>query len=577
MRFSRMLIPTLKEVPSEAEVVSQQLMMRAGMIRRLAAGIYDVLPLGLRVFRKFEAIVREEMNRAGAQEVLLPVIQPAELWQETGRWQKYGPELLRITDRHNREFCFAPTAEEVITNVVRRDARSYRDLPVNLYQIHTKFRDEIRPRFGLMRGREFVMKDAYSFDADEAGAERSYDEMRKAYHRIFERCGLRFRAVAADSGQIGGAFSSEFMVLADTGESAVASCDSCSYAANLEKATTKPPIPAAPPADAPALAKVATPNARAIEEVTAFLNVTADRLIKTLVWVADGTPVVTLIRGDREINFVKLQNRLGCDELFMADPETTQAVTGAPVGFAGPVGMATKVRVIADLEIEGMSGAVTGANEADAHVTNVVSGRDFTPDEYVDIRNVVEGDACPLCEGRLRLDRGIEVGHIFKLGTKYSEAMHAVVLNEKGEEVPIVMGCYGIGIGRTCAAAIEQNHDDGGIIWPMALAPFHVMLVTLNAKGDVLAFADKLYDDLSAAGVEVLYDDRDERAGVKFKDADLIGIPLRLTVGAKGLEQGIVELKKRSEPAAPFTPIPKDEVVERVKGLIAEALAGAKA
>lgn len=570
MRYSRMLIPTLKENPAEAEVVSHTLMMRAGMIRRLAAGIYDVLPLGLRSFRKFEAIVREEMNRAGAQEVVLPVIQPAELWQETGRWQKYGPELLRIKDRHGREFCFSPTAEEVITNVVRRDVRSYRQLPVNLYQIHTKFRDEIRPRFGLMRGREFVMKDAYSFDADEPGADRSYEAMRKAYHRIFERCGLRFRAVAADSGQIGGAFSSEFMVLADTGESAVASCDSCSYAANLEKASTRPPVGAPKPATPAALTRVDTPGARTIEEVTAFLGKTADRLLKTLIFVADGAPVAVLIRGDRELNYVKLQNLLGADDLLMADPETTQRVTGAPVGFAGPIGL--DIRVIADLEVEHMADFVVGANEADAHFTGCNIGRDFPAPEFADLRNVVAGDACPACEGRLQLDRGIEVGHIFKLGTKYSEAMHCVVLNDKGEEVPVVMGCYGIGIGRTVAASIEQNHDDAGIIWPMPLAPFHVALIAASPKDDVLAFAEKLHDDLEAAGVEVLYDDRDERAGVKFKDADLIGLPLRLTVGAKGLAEGFVELKRRAEPGAPFEPVPVADVARRIRALVAEGV-----
>ncbi|MCL4233617.1 MAG: proline--tRNA ligase [Deltaproteobacteria bacterium] len=572
MRYSRMLIPTLKENPAEAEVVSHTLMMRAGMIRRLAAGIYDVLPLGLRSFRKFEAIVREEMNRAGAQEVVLPVIQPAELWQETGRWQKYGPELLRIKDRHGREFCFSPTAEEVITNVVRRDVRSYRQLPINLYQIHTKFRDEIRPRFGLMRGREFVMKDAYSFDADEPGADRSYEAMRRAYHRIFERCGLRFRAVAADSGQIGGAFSSEFMVLADTGESAVASCDSCSYAANLEKASTRPPVCAPKPAAPEALTRVATPGARTIEEVTAFLGKTADRLLKTLIFVADGTPVAVLVRGDRELNYVKLQNLLGADDLVMADPETTQRVTGAPVGFAGPIGL--PIRVIADLEVEHMADFVVGANEADAHFTGCNIGRDFPAPEFADLRNVVAGDACPVCEGRLQLDRGIEVGHIFKLGTKYSESMHCAVLNDKGEEVPVVMGCYGIGIGRTVAASIEQSHDDAGIIWPMPLAPFHVALIAASPKEDVLAFAEKLHDELETAGVEVLYDDRDERAGVKFKDADLIGLPLRLTVGAKGLAEGFVELKRRTEPGAPFEPVPTDRVVEHVRALVADSMRG---
>ncbi len=572
MRYSKMLIPTLKENPAEAEIASHQLMMRAGMIRRLAAGIYDMLPLGLRVIRKVENIVREEMNRAGAQEVVLPVLQPAELWRETNRWDKYGDLLLRIQDRHKRDYCFAPTAEEVITNVVRRDIRSYRDLPVNLYQIHTKFRDEIRPRFGLMRSREFVMKDAYSFDAEEAGADASYESMRVAYHRIFKRCGLRFRAVEADSGEIGGSFSSEFMVLADTGEDAVVHCDTCSYAANMEKAYARAPLPIDKPAQLAELTKVDTPEKRTIEEVSEFLKLKPSDMLKTLVYVADGEPVVVLIRGDHEVNEIKLTNHLHAETLELADTETTEKVTGAPVGFAGPVGMSA--RMIADLEVQNMVDCATGANEKDVHYTGCNVDRDFTPSEYVDLRNVVPGDACPHCEGTLGIVRGIEVGHIFKLGTMYTQAMNCTVLNDKGEDVPIIMGCYGIGIGRVAAACVEQNHDDSGIVWPIPMAPFQVYLVTIKPEGEVLETGDKIYDRMQAAGIEVLYDDRDERPGVKFKDADLLGIPLRVTVGAKGLKEGFVEFKKRDAvDFKSFEKIPLSDIVTHVKKIIDDALA----
>ncbi|MCB9477319.1 MAG: proline--tRNA ligase [Deltaproteobacteria bacterium] len=572
MRYSKMLLPTLRETPSEAEVISHQFMLRAGMIRKVAAGIYDVLPMGLRVLRKVETIVREEMNRAGAQEVLMPIVQPAELWQESGRWHQYGPELLRITDRHGREFCFGPTAEEVITNIVRRDVSSYRQLPLNLYQIHTKFRDEIRPRFGLMRGREFIMKDAYSFDADEPGAEASYEAMRQAYHRIFQRCGLKFRAVEADSGNIGGSFSSEFMVLADTGEDAIASCDKSRYAANVEKAAARAPEPVEPPATLAPLTMVDTPARKSIQEVSDFLNVPAEQTIKTLIYQADNEVVAALVRGDDEINEIKLKNHLGAGVLFLADDKTTEKVTNAPLGFAGPVGL-KDVRILADLRVRYVFDAVVGANSADAHYTGANLDRDYRVDEFVDLRLVRAGDPSPGDpEGVLRVDRGIEVGHIFKLGTKYSEAMGCTVLNDQGEELPVIMGCYGIGIGRTAAAAIEQNHDDGGIIWPMPIAPYQVLLVTLNAKDEVLEYADKLYDDLIAAGVEVLYDDRDERAGVKFNDADLLGVPLRLTVGKKGLAEGIVELKQRRIPGKDFEKVATDKLIERVRELIDEGM-----
>lgn len=570
MRYSRYFVRTLKEDPAEAEVVSHRLMLRAGMIRRVAAGIYDILPLGLRTLRKVEAIVREEMDRAGALEVLMPLVQPAELWEETGRWDKFGPELLRLQDRHDRRFCFSPTAEEVVTDIIRRDVRSYREFPINLYQIHTKFRDEIRPRFGLMRGREFLMKDAYSFDADEEGAEKSYEAMRVAYNRIFRRCGLSFRAVEADSGSIGGAFSSEFMVLADTGEDAVASCRTCSYAANREMAATRPFPSTKKTEGSSPLVKVGTPEKRTIFEVSEFLGASPDKMVKTLIYLADGEPVAVLVRGDHELSEIKLKRTLDADLVEMADAETTRKLTGAPVGFAGPVGL--KVRLIADHAVESMPDLIVGANEKDAHYTGCRIGRDFSPPSYADLRLVQTGDPCPRCDGVLRVDRGIEVGHIFKLGTGYSEAMKCLVLNEKGEDVPAIMGCYGIGIGRTAAAAIEQNHDENGIIWPVAIAPFHVCLITLNPKGEVLRWGDEIYKDFLEAGVEVLYDDRDERAGVKFKDADLLGIPFRVTVGAKGLAQEIVELKKRSAPAGEFEKIPPGQIVERVKALIDRAL-----
>ncbi|HPM75616.1 MAG TPA: proline--tRNA ligase [bacterium] len=572
MRFSKFFAPTIKETPSDAEVLSHQLMLRAGMIRKLAAGIYDYLPLGLRVLRNVERIVREEMNRAGAQEVLLPFVQPAELWMESNRWQFYGPELLRLRDRHAREFCLGPTAEEVITDLVRRDVRSYRELPLNLYQIQTKFRDEVRPRFGLMRGREFVMKDAYSFDVDDEGANKSYEAMRQAYHRIFARCGLKFREVEADSGNIGGSFSAEFMVLAETGEDAIVYCDQCSYAANTEKAEL-PVVPETPFTGAPAeTKKVATPNQRTIEEVSAFLGVRPSDLIKTLVFIADGKPVVAVVRGDHEINPIKLQRLLKADALELADPDTIVKVTGAPVGFAGPQGLQVE-HLIADYSLRGCGNMVTGGNEVDMHVTGVNLGRDWQPTHWADIRTALAGDACPRCGGTYQIQRGIEVGHIFKLGTKYSKTMRATFLDEAGREQEMIMGCYGIGIGRTAAAAIEQNHDDDGIIWPLPLAPFPVEIVPIGkTDGEEFAAALKLHDELLALGVDVLLDDRDERPGVKFKDADLIGIPLRVTVGKKALADHAVELKVRGE--KDFALVPLTEIVGKLKGLIDEARHG---
>ncbi|KAB0666816.1 proline--tRNA ligase [Oryzomonas japonica] len=572
MLYSRYFIPTVKETPSDAEVVSHQLMLRAGMIRKLAAGIYNYLPLGLRSIRKFENIVREEMDRAGAIELLMPSVQPAELWQESGRWSFYGKELLRFKDRKEGEFCMGPTHEEVITDMIRREIKSYRQMPINFYQIQTKFRDEIRPRFGLMRGREFIMKDAYSFDVDSSAADESYDRMYQAYIRIFERCGLNFRAVEADSGTIGGSFSHEFMVLADSGEDGIASCDSCRYAANVEKAEARP-LPSVPAGELLPLEKIATPDMKTIADVAAFLKLTADRTVKTLVYASgSGEFVMALLRGDHELNEIKLKNSLGWDEIEMATEEEILRITGSPIGFLGPLGLKEKVTVIADLVVEGMANVAMGANEKDMHFINANPGRDFSVERFADIRMVVAGDACPRCqEGKLEMWRGIEVGHVFKLGTKYSTALNATYLDADGKEQVIFMGCYGIGIGRTVAAAIEQNHDENGIIFPLPLAPFHCSVVALNAKdGDVMAAAGEIYSKLVQLGVETLFDDRDERPGVKFKDNDLIGIPLRIVVGSKGLAEGKVEVKIRKTGEVLLLPV--EEGIARIKQLVDAAL-----
>ncbi len=545
MRYSQYLLPTLKESPADAEIISHQLMTRTGMVRKVAAGIYSYMPFGLRAIRKVEQIVRDEMNRAGAIECLMPMANPAELWQESGRWEKYGKELLRFKDRKETEFCMGPTHEEVVTDIVRNTVNSYRQLPLNLYQIQTKFRDEIRPRFGLMRGREFIMKDAYSFDLEEDSADKSYEKMYQAYRRIFERCGLNFRAVEADSGAIGGSFSHEFMVLAEAGEDAIVSCDSCEYAANVEKAEIRVSDAAAALAGQ-SLEKVATPNQKTIEEVAAFLKLSARKLVKTLiVQTSTDQLVAVLLRGDHELNEIKLHNLLGSEWVVMAEDADVVKATGAPTGFAGPIGL--KLRIIADNDVRQMSDFVVGANEQDAHYIGANLERDFGVETFADLRQAVAGDPCPHCSGKLEGWRGVEVGHVFKLGVKYSEAMGATVLDDQGKSRNLIMGCYGIGIGRTVAASIEQNHDDDGIIWPMPIAPFQVLVVMLNPKDDtVREAAEKLYADLLEVGVEVLLDDRDERPGAKFKDADLIGIPLRVTVGARGLKEGQVELKARA-------------------------------
>lgn len=574
MRWSQTLLETLKETPAEAEIISHQLMLRAGLIRKLAAGLYDYLPLGWRTLRKVEQIVREEMDAAGALEVMLPVLSPAELWQETGRWSLYGPELFRVTDRHGREFALGPTHEEVITDLVRRTVRSYRQLPVNLYQIHTKFRDEIRPRFGVMRAREFLMKDAYSFDRDEAGAEQAYARMFAAYQRIFRRCGLRFKPVEADSGAIGGSFSSEFMVLAETGEEGILTCPACSYAANVEKATGRMGTPnASEPAKPREL--VPTPGKHTVEEVAAFLQVAPQHVAKTLLYEADGALVAVMIRGDRQLHELKLKNALGASELKLAGAEQIQRATGAPVGFAGPFDLKGVDRLWMDDSLEGGANWVTGGNQADTHARHVNVGQDFKPDRVLDLRVAEAGDLCPHCGTALQLERGIEVGHVFKLGLKYSQAMKAVFLDEAGQEQFCVMGCYGIGVSRIAAAAIEQNHDPNGILWPMPIAPYQVILLPVAPKDPkAMEMAEAVYTELKQAGVEVLIDDRDERAGIKFKDADLLGIPLRLTFG-KSVAEDQIELKRRdrSEPER----VPRPQIVARVLALRAELMGEAMA
>jgi prolyl-tRNA synthetase len=545
--MSRLHAPTLKEVPKDAEVVSHRLLVRGGYIRKVAAGIYDYLPLAQRVLRKIKSIICEEMDRAGAQEVFLPAVQPAELWEESERWGLYGPELLRMQDRKGGRFCLGPTHEEVIVDLVRRDVRSWRALPLNLYQIQTKFRDEIRPRAGLMRGREFIMKDAYSFDMNDDGANASYDAMFAAYERIFTRCGLEFRPVEADTGAIGGSRSHEFQVLADSGEDAIVSCSSCQFAANVEQAELNRLETSDGGTEGPEKVRVDTPEKRTIAEVSAFLERPATAFIKTLIVDADGALYAVLLRGDHELNEIKLRKVLGAQTVTMATDAQVVAATGAPVGFAGPVGLSGVEGIIADFGVEPLRDAVTGANEKDAHFVHVAVGRDFEPSQCADLRMAAEGDPCPRCSEPLRAFRGIEVGHVFFLGTKYTEAMGCTYLAKDGREQPMVMGCYGIGVTRIMAAAIEQNHDDYGIVWPTALAPYQVTILPLQMnKPEVVEAADTLYQMLLDAGVEVLVDDRNERAGSKFKDAELMGIPVRVAIGARGLAEGNVELKPRA-------------------------------
>ena len=554
MRTSRILLATEKEDPSDAEIVSHRLMIRAGMVRRLAAGLYTWLPLGLRVLRKIEDIVREEMDRSGAQEVLMPAIQPAELWIESGRWDHFGPELLRLRDRHERDFCVGPTHEEVITDIVRREVRSYRQLPLNLYQIQTKFRDEVRPRFGVMRAREFIMKDAYSFDLDEAGSQRSYETMRDAYRRIFTRTGLDFRVVEADSGAIGGSRSEEFHVLADSGEDDIAFNDAGTYAANLEL-TPAPPPPARAEATE-AMREVSTPDVRTIEDVSRLLGVPPERCLKTLFVEGEEGPAALVLRGDHELNLVKAGRIEGVrTPVALAAPEAVGETAGARPGAVGPVGLA--VPVVVDHWAAAAADFVCGANRDDAHLAGVNWGRDTPEPAVADLRNAVEGDPSPDGRGAISIRRGIEVGHVFQLGRKYSESMHAVCLDEDGRARTLEMGCYGIGVSRIAAAAIEQNHDENGIIWPDAIAPCEVALLPMNAhrSGRVRDRADALYEELRAAGIEVLLDDRAVRPGVMFSEMDLIGIPHRFVLGERGLDKGTIEYRSRRSGETELLPI----------------------
>jgi prolyl-tRNA synthetase len=571
MRYTRALIPTLKEAPADATSVSHVLLLRAGYARRVGAGIYSYLPLGLRVLRKVERIVREELDKAGALELLLPALLPAEYFRETGRWDDYGDVLLRITDRKGGDYHLGPTHEEIITDLARRELKSYRDLPKNLYQIQTKFRDEPRPRGGLLRGREFIMKDAYSFDADEKRALESYASMRAAYQRIFDRLRLDYRIVAADAGSIGGSRSEEFQVLVQSGEDELAACLQCPYAANLEVATS-PPYPRRGPAlsDLPVREKVHTPGHGAIADVAGFLKLPVTSFLKSLVYVAGGKTVLAVVRGDHEVNEVKLARALGVSEVHLASAAEVTRATGAAVGFAGPVGFSGSV--VVDRDAASVADGCTGANETDHHLLHVAHGRDFDG-QVADIRSVVDGDLCPECGASLKLYRGIEVGHIFLLGTKYSAAMNAVYLDEKGVQQKLVMGCYGIGISRLLAALVEQHHDANGIVFPAAVAPFQVHVVQVGSEPVVLEAVARIERELEALGVELLVDDRDERPGVKFKDADLLGIPLRITIGKKSLENGGVELKLRSRTDLEQSSVlPLEQAAAQVLELVQQAL-----
>ena len=568
MRASNLYAPTLRNTPAEAEIVSHQLMYRAGMIRKVAGGMYTFLPLGWRVIRKIEQIIREEMDAAGGQEVMMPIMQPAELWEESGRWAAYGDEMMRIKDRHGRNFCLGPTHEEMITDLVRDEVRSYKQLPLLLYQIQDKFRDERRPRFGLMRSREFIMKDLYSFDKDIAGMNESYKKMYDAYTKIYTRMGLEFRPVEADNGAIGGGHSHEFTVLADAGESNIVYSSKCDYAASDEKAELKPiamPSEAAEP-----LSKIATPDTNTIEAVVNLLKVPVEKTIKAVAYQTDTDELVLVfVRGDHEVNEVKVINQLdGALELRMADEEAIKSVGGYP-GFMSPIGIKEGTRILVDATVMNMSNAVAGANEEGYHYVNVNPKRDFTQESIVitDLRMVKEGDPCPHCGAGLNMTRGIEAGQVFTLGTKYSKAMGATFLDENGKEQPIYMGCYGIGVGRTMAAAIEQNNDEQGIVWPRAIAPYEVVVVAVNAKkADQLEYAEKVYAECQKAGLDTLLDDRKERAGVKFKDCDLIGYPVRVVIGPKAIEEGQIEIKVRKTGEV-FT-VAYDEYLLKVQELL---------
>ena len=550
MKLTNYYLPTLKEAPKDADIISAKLMIRAGLIRKTASGIYEWLPLGMKILKKIENIIREEFNKAGCLEVWLPVIQPADLWQQSTRWDYYGKELLRLKDRKGADFCIAPTAEEVITDLVKKDVSSYKQLPVCLYQFGTKFRDEIRPRFGVMRAREFYMADAYSFSATDESANEWYQKMYEAYMRIFKRCGFAFRPVEADTGAIGGNFSHEFMVLAQAGEDEIATCD-CGYTSNTEKTEIKAQEQGVyNEADLKPVTEVNTPNMHSVEDLAKFLKIPAEKCIKMMVYKADEKPVIVLMRGTDELNEIKLKKYLNANILEKATPEFYEAQTQSPIGFAGPIGFKNKfpnTKLLADNYVKTIFNGVCGACKADTHLINVTPGRDFTPDAYADFKLAAVGDLCPKCGKAFNFMRGIEVGHIFKLGTKYSAAMGANFLDENQKTKPIIMGCYGIGVSRVLAAAIEQSHDDFGIIWPSPISPFDLELIALDSEGEVKQKADEVYEQLTARGLDILYDDRDERPGVKFKDADLIGVPYRIVIGRKLLPEGKVEFKIRGQ------------------------------
>ncbi|MFN4216409.1 MAG: proline--tRNA ligase [Brevinematales bacterium] len=562
MRRSQMLLPTLREDPKDAEIASHILMIRAGIIRKLDAGLYTFLPLGHRVLLKVIQIIREEMNRAGAQELLPPILIPATLWRESGRYDIMGKEMMRLQDRHENEMVLGPTHEEVFTHIVRENVQSYRDLPLNLYQINTKFRDEIRPRYGVMRCREFIMKDAYSFDIDEAGLEKNYQAMREAYRRIFTRCGLEVIPVEADTGNMGGSNSEEFMVPSSVGEETIIHCRSCGYVANVERAQAKRDFSLSSEEILP-LQEIATPNVKTIEELVAFLKVSADKFIKSLVYRTENEIVMVLIRGDFMVNETKLKHVIGCIELEPATEEEVEKITGAPIGFVSPVHLKQKVRIIADESVPPMRNAISGANKKDYHLKNINPTRDFSWDIVADIHEVQEGEKCPHCGQELKSYKGIEVGHIFKLGYKYTEAMNIKVLDKNGQSITPIMGCYGIGVGRTIASVIEQNHDANGIIWPMSIAPFHGIIIPVNMSDPaIVETAEMLYKRLSSQ-FEILLDDRDERPGVKFKDADLIGIPIRITIGKSFTEEKKIELKlRRSEEKHLVSPDEVEKIFE---------------
>ncbi|NFS29828.1 proline--tRNA ligase [Clostridium botulinum] len=560
MKMSNMLISTLREVPAEAEIDSHKLMLRSGMIRKMASGIYNYMPLGLKALKKVEDIIREEMNEAGAQEFLASAMIPAELWQSSGRWDAYGAEMFRVKDRNERDFCLGPTHEEVFTDIAKNEIKSYKQLPVNLYQIQTKYRDERRPRFGVMRSREFVMKDAYSFDKDQQGLDLSYNKMYEAYVKIFNRCGLDAKCVEADSGAIGGSNSAEFMVKSEVGEDDIVFCTECDYAANIEKATAR--LEEVEKEELMEVEKVSTPDSRGIDEVSEFLNISSKKTVKTLLYNVDGKIVAVFVRGDREVNEVKVANASNASgDIEMASHEEYMNATGCGIGFAGPIGIKADL-ILVDKEVKNMCNFVTGANETGYHIKNVNYGRDFEG-TIGDYRNVVEGEACPTCGGKLTISRGTEVGHIFKLGTKYSEAMDAKFIAENGKEAPFIMGCYGIGVTRTMASIIEQHNDENGIVWPLAVAPYHVSVIAVNVKDEEqVKIATKLYEDLKSMGVEALLDDRNERAGVKFKDSEIMGIPMRITVGKK-IVDGEVEFKLRT---GDMEVVKIEDVCQMVKG-----------